>query len=641
MFKKLLANLPFNPSLIDQVSFYYSRLRKEVVIRRMGFVMMACAMIVQFVATLYPAQQSLAASPNDILDGITNKSSILNAWDNNAGHIQQIYGKFGITRENIANISGQKPNDTIHSTSGNDFWSVGRLRLDAFGISSNKWGERAIDTGPVTIYQRPLHAWDSGASSPYDAFQGVNKFGKKFWILKTCGNPTFKGPYLPSPPNPKLKVHKTLLTNSVVHRGDTVKFRLEYQNTKPDSLATHFRLKDSIDSSFEFVSLDDITTKEGDTVYIKRSGELGYRDNPYVSTLAVRVKNTARNQEKICNSASVLSDQDSDTSERPCVTVIVAQTTTPTPPPPPTTNPAPPPPPANPSGYCIASSSFVSGSNKDFIIRTSAYAGSGTHVTGYNFDVDANGSIDSKDKSSLTTYEKRFNGLATGEHTVLVYVQFANATGQTSQSEACSAQIHINEDARIILSKSVTNVTKSSDANGTTVQNGDVLEFKLTTQNVTASDYKDYSGTDYFGSVLQYADIVDSSQLATQGLTLDAQNYLHWSLSSLKGNTTDTKLIRVKVKDITPTTNSPSKLSPDYSCKITNDYGNEVTMDVNCPAMKSVEQAAAKLPNTGPGTTVTIAVLITMFAGYLYSRSRIMAQELAVVRNEYISSGGY
>jgi hypothetical protein len=126
MFKKLLANLPFNPSLIDQVSFYHGRLKQEAAIRRLGFIMMIAAMVVQFIATLYPAQPSLAASPNDILDGITNKNSILHAWDTDAGHVREIYSKFGITRANIAAIPGQSPNATVQFRRPHDYWSVGR-----------------------------------------------------------------------------------------------------------------------------------------------------------------------------------------------------------------------------------------------------------------------------------------------------------------------------------------------------------------------------------------------------------------------------------------------------------------------------------------------------------------------------------
>jgi hypothetical protein len=629
MFKRLLSNLPFNPSLLDQVSFYYGRLRQEESVRRTGFVLIVLAMVVQFIATLAPPQQSLASSPNDILNGITNKNSILRAWDANTHHLRDVYSKFGITRANIANINGQGTNSTVNSTA-RDYWSVGYFPLSNFGISSNHWGERTINANGVTVYQRPLHAWDTHGSSSYPAFHGVNSHGKDFWILKTCGNPTFVGPYLPQPPKPKLTVHKSLITNSVAHRGDIVKFRLEYQNIQPDSLATNFRLRDSIDGNFEFVSLDDMSSKSGNTVQIARSGHLGHTNSPYVSTLVVKVKAKAANQAVICNSATVNSDQDSATSERPCVTVIV-----PAAPPPPT-------PVVNaPSGYCVASSAFVSGSNKDFTIRTEAYVQNGTQVTGYNFDVDANGSIDAHDSTNLATFDKQFKGLATGQHTVLVYVDLKNSTGQTVRTNACQAQINIAEDARVNLSKSVTNLTKGGDANSTTVSNGDILEFKLVTKNVTSTAYKNYEGQDYIGSVLQYADVVDSSQITLQDMNLDSQNYLHWKIPNLAAQTSDVKTIKVKVKDVIPNTNTPSKLSPDYNCSFTNDYGNEVTMNVNCPAAKSVEQAATALPNTGPGTTITIGAIIAVVAGYLFSRSRIMARELLIIRDEYQSSGGF
>jgi hypothetical protein len=124
-------------------------------------------------------------------------------------------------------------------------------------------------------------------------------------------------------------------------------------------------------------------------------------------------------------------------------------------------------------------------------------------------------------------------------------------------------------------------------------------------------------------------------------MTLDSQNYLHWKIPNLAGQTSDVKTIKVKVKDNIPLTNSPSKLSPDYNCSFTNDYGNEVTMNVDCPAAKSVEQAATTLPNTGPGTTLTIGAVVAVVAGYLFSRSRIMAKELLIIKDEYLSSGGF
>jgi fimbrial isopeptide formation D2 family protein len=632
MFKKLLSNLPFNPSLLDQVSFYYGRLKKETAIRRLGFVLMVGAMAIQFIATIAPPQQSLAYSPNDVLNGISNKNDILKAWDANTNNVREIYSRYGITRDNISAIKGQSPNDTV-SSGGDKYWSIGRLPLDNFGISSEDWGERSVDiTSKLTVYERPLHAWDTHGSSSYEAYHGRNSHGVDFWILKTCGNPTFEGDYLPNPPKPKVEIHKTLLTSNVVHRGDIVKFRLEYRNSKKDSLAKHFKLRDTLDNNFEFVSLDGgMNYHSGNTVGVDYKGPVGYTATSRIRTLVVRVRDSAANQSTICNTATVSSDEDSDTSEKPCVTVVVPSMPAP-PPPPPVSTPTPQittVSPAAPTGYCIASSSFISGSNRDFNVRTETYVQPGTQINSYSFI------------ASTATYEKKFTGLANGAHTILVYVDFKSATGQTAQTKACQAQITIAEDARVVLSKSVANITKGGDANNTTVGNGDVLEFKLVTQNVTSTNYMNYNGEDYLGGVLQYADIADSSQIALQDMKLDSQNYLRWKIPNLAAGTSDVKTLRVKVKDPIPVTNTPSKLSPDYSCSIINNYGSQVAMNINCPVAKSVEQTTKSLPNTGPGTTLTIAAAIASLAGYLFSRSRIMARELLLVRDEYLSSGGF
>ena len=620
MFKKLLANLPFNPGLIDQVNFYAKRLRHEAVLRRFGFILMSLALSVQLLAALYPSQNSLAASPNDILNGITNKASILRAWDNNAGHIRAIYGKFGITRANIAAISGSQPNSTVVST-GRNYWSIGRLPLSDFGIDGNRWGERSVRTNGPTVYERPLRAWDTGGPSSYAAFHGRNQHGVDFWILQTCGNPTFEGPYLPSPPRPRLTVHKTRLTSATVHPGDTVRFRLEYQNHEPDSLATNFKLTDTINNKFEFVSLDDLSSRNGNELIIRRSGHLGYRPNPYVSTLVVKVKSNVANNTVICNRAHVSSDEDSATSpERPCVTVIVPNA-----------------PPAG--GYCVASVLSVNNANRSFVIRTNVYVEGSTRITGYSYDVDSNGSIDYHDETSVTPYDRTISGLSPGTHTVSVFGHLINGT-QRTQTPACDVEVTIAADARVNLSKGVRNLTRNvPNADGTEVQSGDTLEFKLTTQNVTDTDYLNFQGQDYFGSVLQYASLLDAAELTRQGITLGADNTLRWSIPNLQAGAIDIKIITVQVKPIVPATNSPSVVSPDYNCKITNDYGNEVTMSVSCPIVKSIAVEATNLPNTGPGTSIAIGGFVAVLAGYLFARSRLMSRELELVRSEYISGG--
>lgn len=196
--------------------------------------------------------------------------------------------------------------------------------------------------------------------------------------------------------------------------------------------------------------------------------------------------------------------------------------------------------------------------------------------------------------------------------------------------------------AKLELSKTVENATQGIwDARGTTAKAGDVLEFKIITKNVGGKDYQNYQGQDYLGKVLQYADFADPNSLSQQGLGLDSAKNLKWTTATIKAGTSDTKVVRVKVKSPIPATNKPSVGSSDYNCQINNFYGSQVTLNVNCPIVKVVaETAAAELPKTGPGVSVIIGTAVAVLAGYLYARSRLMAKELAIVRRDHISTGG-
>jgi hypothetical protein len=642
MFKKLVSNLPYNPGLINQVSFYAKRLRQESAVRRMGLIFLALGLVIQSAAALYPAQKSLAASPNNILNGITTKKSILDAWDANTGNIQAIYGKFGVTRANIADIPGTTPNATISSGS-DDFWSIGRLPLSNFGISGSKWGERDItlNDGGI-VYQRPLQAWDkTSSSSSYKAFRGVNSHGVAFWILQECGNMTFKSPYIPSPPKPNLEVHKTRLTPQIVKPGDTVSFRIDYWNTISGSLGTNFRLSDVLNSNFDYVSLGNIDKHEGQTLTIQQN-KIGHTSSASSVTLNVKVKTTVPNGTVICNQATVDTDETGPvSSEKPCVTVVT-QTTPPTTTPVTPSTPVTPAAPEQPAGYCVATGSLVSGSSKDVQVRTQSFVQGTTKVEAYRYDIDANGSVDATDKSSAATDTKVFSGLANGAHQVSVTLLLSTQGGTVkTTSAACRTSVTINETPRVIQTKSVSNTTQNiSNANGTKVHTGDTLVFHLNTQNVTSSDYKDYAGVDYIGDVLNYA-AIDPAQLASQGITLDANNYLRWQSPLIAAGATETKTVSVKVKNVIPATNRPNNTSGDYDCIISNTYGNEVTMSVSCPLVKNIELASASIPNTGPGTGVMVGVSITIIAGYFFARSRLLAHELALIRHEYGTPGDY
>lgn len=314
-----------------------------------------------------------------------------------------------------------------------------------------------------------------------------------------------------------------------------------------------------------------------------------------------------------------------------------------------------------PNVGCSITASFLAGSTTNFSTITSI---SNTQLipASYDYDIDANGTIDHMEHTSENPHTHNFSNLPTGTHTILVNVPLRSGPQYNNgiyHYTTCQTQITINPpgQAKVVTSKTVSDTTQGlANANGRTAKAGDELVFKLTTQNVSSTDYKNYTGRDYFGSVLQYADIKDSTELSKQGIVLDSNNYLNWTTLTLKANTTEVKTITVRVKASLP-------IKTADNCQITNSYGNQVMVNLACPLpppppttnppptttpptttpptiAQNVNQAATSLPNTGPGTTVVIAFVVATVAGYLYSRSRLMAEELQIVAVENTLAGG-
>jgi hypothetical protein len=192
MFKKLLSNLPFNPSLINQVSFYMQRLKREAAIRRLGVVFMVLAVLVQIVAIASPPQPTLASSSNDIINGGFG-SQFEGTADcvNNIQGYRDILARFSITCDNVAHGSVVSLNSRDF---GGQLYSMGRL---AYGIA----GETPVDVNGTNMWLRYLWGWDGGGSSTYQAIRGTGTDGRTFFLLFDCGNPVFIN--LPPAPKPQ------------------------------------------------------------------------------------------------------------------------------------------------------------------------------------------------------------------------------------------------------------------------------------------------------------------------------------------------------------------------------------------------------------------------------------------------------
>lgn len=250
MFRKLISNLPFNPGLLHQLSFYSKRLHQEESVRRTGVIFTLLAVGVQSLAILSPAQVSLATGDGDIVFGARTKQQIINALTSGVdskgrGDIKQIYEYYGVRLADI-----QAALDTTVKSREREYITTGRGDSPGIDIPIQIPG-----TG-TTIYERSLNNWDiKYYENTYPAITGTatgegKLKGRQFWILlRGCGNITFA----PIPKNPKIKIDKTRSGNESLKAGDEVNYKIEFTNSG-EAAANNVDITDVIAENLEFVS---------------------------------------------------------------------------------------------------------------------------------------------------------------------------------------------------------------------------------------------------------------------------------------------------------------------------------------------------------------------------------------------------
>lgn len=181
MYKKLISNLPFNPSLIGQVSFYARRVHQEERVRQIGMLFMIISLFVQVFAVIIQPEPSLASSNNDIVPGgFSTKAEALEHCREDNYEFATTLEYFGVTCDDLEDAS----RETIRSTDyDKKLLSLGRLPY-------GKEGERSVRIDGSTYYQRYLWSWDTWAYSTYDVLAGERADGTPFMVLYNCGNIT-------------------------------------------------------------------------------------------------------------------------------------------------------------------------------------------------------------------------------------------------------------------------------------------------------------------------------------------------------------------------------------------------------------------------------------------------------------------
>ena len=580
-FKKLVSNLPFNPSLIDKVSFYAKRLHKEAAVRRTGVVFLLLALAVQMFVVISPPQQTLLASPNnDLIDGgIGSAADAAGACRANRAHYGDILQYYAISCDDVSRAA----TIPLQSTDFNrQLYSMGR---QAYG----KAGETPTTINGTTYYFRYLWSWDTGGASNYQALKLTSDNGETFYILYNCGNLVHVG--LPTAP-PALQITKATIPGSgyptggaTVTPGQIIGYRVYFSNTGGSAANTVF-VEDPIPANTTWTGWQGT----GGTTHLgvdsgafpgHAAGTLhawwGFGQMPagatnYYVDYTTKVNNVPTGT-SICNVAFIRSNEyPIKQSNQICMTVQAPQPPIPGHPNPP----SPPPPPPSP---------------------------------------------------------------VIPPPTVTPMCQFNPSLPQNSPAcKPCANSQNIQDILScLIYSKNATNITQHiANADGTTAQAGDKIEYTLTIKNPAKTKMPKFTIQDGMGDVMDYADITN-----THGGTVDSFGNVSWPAIDIAAGQTVQRVIDVTVKNPIPQTPSPPSDPAHFDLVMSNTYGNTIVIRVPGSPIKTIAVVTTtSLPNTGPSSSLFAGVGLVIVVGYFFARSRLMAKEIDLIRQEYVTSGG-
>lgn len=183
MFRKLVSNLMYSPSLMGQFSAYAERLKREEFVRRVGLIITTLAVGAHAFFVLQPPSSANTANPNDLVfGGVTDRADLLKKYDSNERNLQDILSVLGITREDL--------DSSVEGTASlkNATFLTGRTAGYSYqsGEREYTFEKSNGDTGAIYLYNTANLALDRRAT--YPALIAHSELIGKFAILKASGN---------------------------------------------------------------------------------------------------------------------------------------------------------------------------------------------------------------------------------------------------------------------------------------------------------------------------------------------------------------------------------------------------------------------------------------------------------------------
>lgn len=184
--------------------------------------------------------------------------------------------------------------------------------------------------------------------------------------------------------------------------------------------------------------------------------------------------------------------------------------------------------------------------------------------------------------------------------------------------------------SKLVLTKTASNLTQGDvAAGGIMAMPSDRIAYQITVSNDGLAPVK-APLTEHLSDVLEYAKIIDSG-----GGTFNKDTQvLSWPDVTLAPGQHQSRLFVVQLASTIPATPQGKSNPSSYDCRMLNTFGNNVAINVSCPAPKIVEQTVAQLPHTGPTENMIAAGVIFATVAYFYARSRQLRTEVRLIRRD-------
>lgn len=184
MFRKLIANASFSPSLISEIGLYAKRLKHEEAIRKLGLITTILALIMQLFSILQPPESANAANINDLIQGgVSSKEEFFSKYERNEQNIRDIFTSLGITPQEIREASQS------NVSSQHKGYVVGRTSQLSFAQGEQPYQFEKQAGGSGTVYLSPLqHLNLRSQSKTYSAWVGQSAQVGRFAVILASGN---------------------------------------------------------------------------------------------------------------------------------------------------------------------------------------------------------------------------------------------------------------------------------------------------------------------------------------------------------------------------------------------------------------------------------------------------------------------